>query len=237
MSLSDRPLTKKIPPLEFRDGDTPAIDPDTFYNHLLRHGYSPVKTKNGTVEVRGSKNSRKMGIEIDGSQNTFIELDMDNINCQEPVYQSIFEELIERERRLNQAVELFVYGSEEEDVYKSLPSMADEGEDTELKTLKEEFQRLGEDIRDISEKYYDKETKISHMLMPYSSMFELHTGQTLEDSPKGAIPVGKSSKRENKDRNQHYLNRYLEEVLKTSLKEYEGEEQNEKYLRDLWLKL
>ncbi|MFB6145427.1 MAG: hypothetical protein ABEJ99_02885 [Candidatus Nanohaloarchaea archaeon] len=212
----------RLEPVEVLGNEIPALDFDTTIQHLDRNGYHvEVHPNGGSADVEAWTDIKEFDISAlrDDAVQVRFSMDMDEVNRRRmergydpvdnpetyvgKVYDQIVGELVEREKKLERASENYV-----DSIFES--------DDDPVERLEAEFRRLGDKSHDIVERYTG-DMRMSDLIMNYAVHFELHPGETIDNERRnleGKMPLHYALKDDSlEDRNNLYLERYLEKVL------------------------
>lgn len=208
----------------------PALDFDTAVEHLERHDYKTFVSPNGgTKDVQAEKNGKEFQISLhqDGTTEITFMLDVAEIDSPSPYvekpYRRIIGELMEREEKLQTATSNYIENFVEE-------------ADNPVEKLEQDFRKAGDSVPEIVSNYFG-DMRPNDLFMNYSAQFELYPHENISDERAdlpGKIPLGDSLKDEDKkDRNSHYIRRFMKNVLKESSQRYDLSED----LQGYWMEL
>ena len=208
----------------------PALDFDTAVEHLQRNGYETTVSPNGSTEdVHAEKNGKTFHISSHHDDATEITFMMDVDSIEEPesyvekVYDRIIGELMDREEKLQTATANYV------------DNFLDEAEDP-VRKLENDFQIAGDSTQEIVSNYFG-DMAPTDLFMNYAAQFELHAGQEVSgerNEMPGQMPLSDAKSRmDSKQRNSHYLRRFMKNVLEEADQKYGLSED----LKDYWMDL
>lgn len=204
----------------------PALDYDTLVEHLERHSYNPVKSPGGsTRDVSGIKEGMSFRISVHDKNypeehdlKDIVQLEfsanMDRYDNPEHVFQKVTEdvvvELLNRERKLNRAVDHYVH-----EILKE--------QDDPNEMLETELGFYGDTVDTVAEKYFEGSRR-SELFNAYASEFEIGSEQSVmnrRSEMPGLMPLADALKNEDlKQRNKSYLKRFVGEVIESAVQEF-----------------
>lgn len=216
--------SKEIPPLDF----------ETVIHHLRRNGYDVDISPNGqSLDAEAEGETKHVDISCLQDDAVQVEFSIDIEEAEEirgqeiddpeayveHVYGQIFDELVEREKKLEKASQNYVSKIS--------------GYPNTIERLESDFQKHGDDAEEIIESYFGS-MRPSELGLAYALQFELYPGETVENERRnleGKMPLHDTFKDEDiEDRNRLYFQRYLEKVLEKTDEQQEISDE----LRDYW---